>query len=142
MEFSEFKLRVFKKYFNIEKEEEAIPVLFLCLPNNRTKLCRLPEPFLEDKDKMEAHIEEIIELADAKYVSFAANALVHKVDNNTEDVLESTECVSMMFQDFIADHVYTVSFEKVSEHQYKFHSEFSSNDPGTSMDGRFVKSNK
>jgi hypothetical protein len=142
MEFSEFKLKVFKKYFDIEKEEEAIPVLFLCLPNNRTKLCRLPEPFLEDKDKMEAHIEEIIEFADAKYVSFAANALVHKVDNNTEDVLESTECVSMMFQDFIADHVYTVSFEKVSEHQYKFHSEFSSNDPGTSMDGRFVKSNK
>lgn len=142
MEFSEFKLKVFKKYFYIEKEEEAIPVLFLCLPNNRTKLCRLPEHYLEDKDKMEAHIEEIIELADAKYVAFAANAVVHKVDNDTEDVLESTECVSMMFQDFTRDHLYTVSFEKVSEHQYKFHSEFSSDDPDTSMDGRFVKSNK
>ena len=138
MNFSEFKLRVIKKYFDIEKEEDAVPVVFLGLQNNKAKLLKLPEIYLEDKKVMVKEIENIIDTADPKYIAFCAFSNVHKVDPNTNEVIESIEAISMMFEDGIEDKSYTVTFKK-ENNTYKFHSDFDSSEPGTELSGRFLR---
>lgn len=139
MEFPEFKLRVIKKYFDIEKEEDAVPVVFLCLQNNKTKLVRIPEFYLDDKEKMHAEIDSIIQLADPKYIAFCAFSNVHKVDSDTGKTLETIEAISMIFEDGVNNRAYTVTFRK-TETGYKFENDFDTTEPGTEMVGRFLKS--
>ena len=138
MNFSEFKLRVIKKYFDIEKEEDAVPVVFLGLQNNRAKLVRIPEVYLEDKDKMVAEINEIVTISNPKYIAFCAFSNVHKMDTVTNKCIESIEGISMMFEDGIDDKSYTVTFKK-EDNTYKFHSDFDSSEPGTELGGRFLR---
>lgn len=137
MEFPEFKLRVIKKYFDIEKEEDAIPVVFLGLQNNKAKLVRIPDVYLENKDKMVAEIENIIEIANPKYIAFCAFSNVHKMDIVTNKCMESIEGISMMFEDGIEDKSYTITFEK-TEKGYQFSNEFNSDEMGTEITGRFL----
>ena len=89
MEFPEFKLRVIKKYFDIEKEEDAVPVLFLGLQNNKAKLVRIPDIYLENKDKMVAEIDNIIAISNPKYIAFCAFSNVHRMDTVTNKCIES-----------------------------------------------------
>ena len=138
MNFSEFKLRVIKKYFDIEKEEDAVPVVFLGLQNNKAKLLKLPEIYLEDKKVMVKEIENIIDIADPKYIAFCAFSNVHKVDIDTNEVIESIEAITMMFEDGVDDKSYTVTFKK-EDNIYKFHSDFDSSEPGTELTGRFLR---
>ena len=138
MNFPEFKLRVIKKYFDIEKEEDAIPVVFLGLQNNKAKLVKLPEAYLEDKEVMVKEIENIIAIADPKYIAFCAFSNVHKIDSNTNETIESIEAISMMFEDGVDNKSYTVTFKK-ENNTYKFHSDFDSSEPGTELNGRFLK---
>jgi len=137
MNFSEFKLRVIKKYFDIEKEEDAIPVVFLGLQNNRAKLVRLPEAYLENKEVMAKEIENIIDIADPKYIAFCAFSRVHKIDSDTNETVESIEAISMLFENGIDNKSYTVTFKK-ENNTYKFYSEFDSSEPGTELKGRFL----
>jgi len=138
MEFPEFKLRVIKKYFDIEKEEDAVPVLFLGLQNNKAKLVRIPDVYLENKDKMVAEIDNIIAISNPKYIAFCAFSNVHKMDTVTNECIESIEGISMMFEDGIEDKSYTVTFEK-TEKGYQFNNEFNSDEVGTEISGRFLK---
>ena len=137
MNFSEFKLRVIKKYFDIEKEEDAIPVVFLGLQNNRAKLVRLPEAYLENKEVMIKEIENIIDIADPKYIAFCAFSNVHKVDSDTNETIESIQAISMLFENGIDNKSYTVTFKK-ENNTYKFYSEFDSSEAETEIKGRFL----